>query len=69
MSEINATRQWDKPIVTELTPFDIFYEAEEYHHNYYNNHTTQAYCQAVISPKLAKLRKEYGSLLKRGKTS
>ncbi len=69
ISEINATQQWDQPIVTEITSFDIFYEADEYHHNYYNDHSTQPYCQAVISPKLAKLRKEYGSLLKPGQTS
>ena len=69
ISEINAAQQWDNPIVTEITPIDIFYEAEEYHHNYYNNHTTQPYCQAVISPKLAKLYKEYCSLLKPGKIS
>jgi peptide-methionine (S)-S-oxide reductase len=69
ISEINATQQWDQPIVTEITSFDIFYEADEYHHNYYNDHSTQPYCLAVISPKLAKLRKEYGSLLKPGQTS
>jgi len=69
ISEINATQQWDKPIVTEITSFDIFYEAEEYHHNYYNNHSTQPYCQAVISPKLAKLYKEHSNLLKPGKDS
>ncbi|HHA18262.1 MAG TPA: peptide-methionine (S)-S-oxide reductase, partial [Methylophaga sp.] len=62
-------QQWDKPIVTEITPIDIFFEAEEYHHNYYNNHATQPYCQTVISPKLAKLYKEYSSLLKPVKIS
>ena len=67
ISELNDTQQWDQPIVTEVTPVDIFYEAEEYHHNYYNSHTTQPYCQAVISPKLTKLHKEYGNLLKPGK--
>ena len=69
ISEINATQQWENPIVTELTPFDIFYEAEKYHHNYYNSHSAQPYCQAVISPKLAKLRKEYNFLLKPGKNN
>jgi len=64
ISELNDTQQWDQPIVTEVTPVDIFYEAEEYHHNYYNSHTTQPYCQAVISPKLTTLHKEHGNLLK-----
>ena len=64
ISELNDTQQWNQPIVTEVTPVDIFYEAEEYHQNYYNSHTTQPYCQAVISPKLTKLFKEYSNLLK-----
>ena len=64
ISELNDTQQWDQPIITEVTPVDIFYEAEEYHQNYYNSHTTQPYCQAVISPKLTKLCKEYSNLLK-----
>jgi peptide-methionine (S)-S-oxide reductase len=41
--------------VTELVPLDVFYEAESYHHNYYQNHPDQAYCQLVIRPKLDKL--------------
>jgi len=69
ISELNDTQQWDHPIVTELTSFDTFYEAEKYHHDYYNSHTTQPYCQAVISPKLTKLHKEYGNLLKPGKNT
>lgn len=69
ISELNDTQQWDQPIVTEVMPVDIFYGAEKYHQNYYNSHTTQPYCQAVISPKLVKLRKEYSSLLNPEKTS
>ena len=51
MSEI-----YDKPIVTELSPIGIFYDAEEDHQNYYKNNSQQGYCQVVINPKLAKLR-------------
>ncbi|MDH3698723.1 MAG: peptide-methionine (S)-S-oxide reductase, partial [Flavobacteriaceae bacterium] len=41
-----------------------FYEAEDYHHDYYNQNTEQGYCNAVISPKLAKFRKMYANYLK-----
>lgn len=44
----------EDPIVTELSPFSVFYPAEEYHHDYYRRNPNEAYCQAVIGPKLAK---------------
>jgi peptide-methionine (S)-S-oxide reductase len=46
---------FEKPVVTEVKPLDIFYKAEEYHQNYYNQHSGEGYCQAVINPKLRKL--------------
>lgn len=46
----------DRPIVTQLIPLPAFYPAEAYHHNYFRNHPEQAYCQAVIRPKLSKLQ-------------
>lgn len=51
-------------IVTEVKPFDVFYEAEEGHQEYYANNSEAAYCQAVISPKLKKLRDKFQSKLK-----
>jgi peptide-methionine (S)-S-oxide reductase len=51
-------------IVTEITPYDIFYVAEDYHQNYYNNNKNQGYCRAVINPKLDKFMKKYGSKIK-----
>ncbi len=48
---------WDNPIVTELTPLNNYYDAEDYHHNYYNNNPNQPYCIFVIKPKLDKLEK------------
>ncbi len=48
---------WDDPIVTEVTQFEIFYEAEDYHQNYFNRNSGQAYCQFVIVPKLQKFKK------------
>jgi peptide-methionine (S)-S-oxide reductase len=55
---------YDKPIVTELTDLGTFYQAEEDHQDYYKNNTAQGYCQVVINPKLAKLRKLHENKLK-----
>ena len=55
---------YDKPIVTEISPLDIFYKAEDNHQDYYRNNKEQGYCSFVITPKLAKLRKLYGDRLK-----
>jgi len=52
------------PIVTEITENDVFYPAENYHQNYYNNNKTQGYCVAIINPKLEKLRTHFKKLLK-----
>ena len=52
------------PVVTELKPFEQFYEAEEYHHDYYKRNPEKAYCQIVINPKLEKLKKRFNELLK-----
>ena len=56
---------WPGTIVTELTPIHTFYPAEDYHQDYYRNNQNQPYCQAVITPKLLKLRNEYLSRLKK----
>ncbi|ASV30662.1 peptide-methionine (S)-S-oxide reductase MsrA [Maribacter cobaltidurans] len=53
----DITRLYENPIVTELSPLGVFYEAEDYHQDYYKNNSSQGYCQVVINPKLAKLRK------------
>lgn len=55
---------YEKPIVTELSPIGIFYDAEEDHQDYYKNNSQQGYCQVVINPKLAKLRKLHADKLK-----
>jgi peptide-methionine (S)-S-oxide reductase len=60
-----AQKQWEDPIVTELTPAPVFYKAEDYHQNYYNLHPNQGYCAVVINPKLAKFRKTYKNKLKK----
>lgn len=51
------------PIVTTLEPLTEFYEAEDYHKNYYERNQGAAYCQIVISPKLKKLKEKFASLI------
>ncbi len=63
-SQAEAQRYLETPIVTRIEPLDEFYEAEPEHHNYYETHPEAAYCQAVIEPKLSKLRGHFGSLLR-----
>lgn len=55
---------FDSKIVTEISEIPIFYEAEEYHQNYYRNNTSQGYCSYVITPKLNKLRKLHADKLR-----
>jgi peptide-methionine (S)-S-oxide reductase len=64
IEELEKQKIWKKPIVTEVTPFTEFYKAEDYHQEYYRNNRRQPYCQAVIEPKLAKLRQHYFEKLK-----
>ena len=63
--EIDAAKIWPAPIVTEVTPFEAFYPAEDYHQEYFARNPTQGYCSFVIAPKVAKFRKQYLSRLKR----
>ncbi|MCF6280533.1 MAG: peptide-methionine (S)-S-oxide reductase MsrA [Flavobacteriaceae bacterium] len=56
---------FEDKIVTEVTEFDIFYVAEDYHQDYYNKNSTQGYCQVVINPKLEKFQKMYKEKLKK----
>lgn len=59
-----VTPYYENPIVTEISPLDIFYEAEKEHQDYYRNNQTQGYCSFVITPKLSKLRKLHADKLK-----
>lgn len=65
IAEMTAEKVWPNRIVTEVTPAPTFYKAEEYHQNYYENNPYQGYCQAVIAPKVSKLRKYYFDRLKK----
>ena len=55
---------YEDKIVTEISQLDVFYEAEDYHQDYYKNNKEQGYCSFVITPKLAKLRKLHANTLK-----
>src|SRR6478672_2909213 len=59
IAEINAAHIWNAPIVTEVTPLQTFYKAEDYHQEYYQNNPNQGYCRIVIAPKVTKFRKQY----------
>ena len=59
-SKVDADKSgyWDNEIVTEVTLLNNYYDAEDYHDNYYNNNPNQPYCLFVIKPKLDKLEKQ-----------
>lgn len=65
ISELNAQRIWNSPIVTEVEAIKDFYIAEDYHQEYFARNQNQPYCQAVVAPKVAKFRKHYLELLKK----
>lgn len=62
-----ATKIWDDPVVTEITPLGDFYVAEDYHQDFYSLNPNYGYCVAVINPKLAKLRAKFADRLKGAK--
>jgi len=63
--ELNEAHLWDKPIVTQVVPLGKFYVAEDSHREYFSRHPEQSYCQAVISPKISKFRKQWTERLRR----
>ena len=64
IAEIEASKIWDRPVVTEVKPLPAFYPAEAYHQDYFKRNPYQGYCQVVIAPKVAKFRKMYFEQLK-----
>ena len=61
--ELNASSEFGDPIVTEVVPLEKFYDAEEYHKNYFRDNPNQGYCQLVINPKLEKVKHKFAELL------
>lgn len=64
IKEVNASKHYPNPVVTEVLPFTVFYSAENYHQNYVKLHPNQPYIQQVSLPKVAKLRKAMHGKLK-----
>lgn len=64
IAEVTAAGIWNNRIVTEVSPIDTFYPAEDYHQNYFAMNPNQGYCQVIIAPKVAKFRKQYLEQLK-----
>jgi peptide-methionine (S)-S-oxide reductase len=65
IKEITAEAIYDNPIVTEVTAFDKFWPAEDYHQEYFANKPNQPYCAGVVAPKVAKFRQKFASRLKK----
>ena len=65
INALDKSGAFEDKIVTEVTEFDTFYVAENYHQNYYENNSNQGYCQVVINPKLEKFQKMYKEKLKK----
>ena len=63
IAELNASSEFGDPIVTEVEPLKEFYDAEEYHKNYFRDNPNQGYCQIVINPKLEKVKHRFANLL------
>jgi len=64
IDELNAARLWPQPIVTEVSPFDVFYPAENYHQDYFLNNPNQPYCRLVVEPKVRQFRQQFADRLK-----
>jgi len=64
LKAINASESFDDPVVTEITEFSGFYEAENYHQDYFENNPSQPYCSFVVKPKVDKFKARYKDKLK-----
>lgn len=62
--KLNSEKAFENPVVTEITPFKVFYKAENYHQDYYRLNGHAPYCQFVIKPKLDKFRKVFHDKMK-----
>ncbi|HMS08534.1 MAG TPA: peptide-methionine (S)-S-oxide reductase, partial [Pyrinomonadaceae bacterium] len=65
IDEVTREGIYDGKIVTEVTAFDKFWPAEDYHQEYFANNPNQPYCAAVVAPKVLKFRQKFAARLKR----
>ncbi|MEO8398670.1 MAG: peptide-methionine (S)-S-oxide reductase MsrA [Ignavibacteriaceae bacterium] len=64
-NELENSKIWNDPIVTEISPIKTFYKAEDYHQHYYESNPFQGYCSFVITPKVEKFKKVFKEKLKK----
>lgn len=62
---LTSESAYDRPIVTEVTKFEIFYDAEEYHQDYERKNPNNSYIRAVSIPRLNRFKKNFGEFLKK----
>jgi methionine-S-sulfoxide reductase len=67
IADLNKEHVYPNPVVTQLAPFTVFYKAEDYHQDYYNQNKDAPYCKIVIQPKLEKFEKVFKNRLKNAK--
>ena len=67
IDDLNKEHVYPDPVVTQLVPFTVFYKAEDYHQDYYNQNKDAPYCRMVIQPKLEKFEKVFKNRLKNAK--
>lgn len=65
IKEINASHVQGGTVVTEIVPFENFYEAEDYHKDYFAKNKENPYCEIVINPKLEKVKQKFAELLRK----
>lgn len=63
-NKLNKEKVWEDSVVTEIEKLDVFYPAENYHHDYFEQNPDQQYCKFVIQPKVEKFRKVFHDKLK-----
>ena len=63
VQELEDSKIYANPVVTQIDAAPTIYPAEDYHQNYFQQHPNQGYCMAVVAPKLAKFRAKFKSLI------
>lgn len=69
LEQLTADGAYDDPLVTEVTVLTKFWPADGYHQNYFNRNPAQAYCVAVVAPKVKKFKKRFEARLKKKKAA
>ncbi len=69
IEDINNSSKEGAKVVTEIKPLDTFYEAENYHQDYYARNKYQSYCQIIINPKLDKIQQKFADLIDNNKSN